>query len=356
MKAKQVIRAACCVIGMMLAACATAPTTPGTVVAPAGPATAQLANDVTNHIAKTGDEMAADAAVLSKVAASAGAIHTINAGQPAGPRTDGVENEAKLIQAVAGEPSAADKLAASERARIVAEGKADEIAKAYATAQTAAAIAAKELGETKTALATSEAALAKANADAAAEQATLAAKLQAHEDALKKAADARVAKVQDEARKAWMAKINYVLLGLGGLFLIAAVANAFLTNGLGLGKSGILAVGSAVAFTLDYALNQTWFQYVVIGAVVVTIIGAGAWAYLEWKAHKALGAAEVVNDTAKKIVKQLDTTYEAATTEAKAVLDPVFDNLSKAMDKTEKNAVHLLRAEANIQPASPPAS
>ncbi len=186
---------------------------PAPIVAPAGPASQAVGPAIT----AVGAE---HAAALSKIAASAGAIREINAGQPEGPRTDGVANETDLIQELAGQPKPEDQLAASERARIVAEGKADEIAKAYAKATSEAA-------QQRAKADAATAALEQARAAAAAEQASLQAKYQAEINRLVAEANARVAaavkEAQDKARAEQRRMITLLTFGIGALLIAGGV-------------------------------------------------------------------------------------------------------------------------------------
>jgi hypothetical protein len=328
------------IIGLLLTSCTpTKPVPP--VVAPVGPAT-QAVVPATADVIETKDS------ILSKVSASAGVIRVFTSLQPT-PVMQGVTNEATLIQTLAGVPRAVDDAEALKRKLVIQAGDLNQISAAYDTAQTAAQAANGRADK-------AEADLKAAQAAATVEQGKLQAKFQKAFDDQQAAADARVAKVQDDARKAWMNKVNYVLLGLGALLILAAVANAWLTDGAQLAKSGILAVGAGLCFGMDYTLNQEWFKYVAIGATVITVLGAALWAYLQWKEHKAVKAAAVVATTAQKVVTALDAHYEAATPAVKAVLDPVFNSLGNAMDAAEKDAVKLLRYQGTVSQPSQPVS
>ena len=252
-----------------------------------------------------------------------------------------------LQQTIAGPARPADEADALKRKLAVQSGDLTKIKTAYATAQTDAQKANDRADK-------AEADLKTAQAKAATEQANAAAVLQKQIDKIQTDADARVKQVQDAERKAWLSKLNYVLLGMGALLILAGVATAWLTGGADLAKSLILAAGGALCFGLDYTLNQPWFQYVAIGSVVLTVIGTGVWAYIEWRDHKADKVAAVVDTSAQKVVATLDTAYESATPEIKAVLDPIFSKLGNNMDAAEKDAIKLLRYKATVTaPAAP---
>lgn len=307
---------------------------PVTVIAPVGPAVAAVKPATDATLVEKNSQ-------LSRVSASAGVIEDVNATQPPGAATEGVKNEAGLIKAIAGPSSPEDEAKALQRKNTVLSGDLSKIKDLYVTANTEAR-AQKDRADK------AEAALRDAQAAAATEQAANAEKLKAQIKAINDAADARVQAVKDEERKAWMRQLNWVLLGLGSLLILTSVANAWLTSGTGLAKSGILAGGAALCFGLDYVLNSQWFVYVAIGSVILTVLGVGIWAYLEYKAHLKDKAALTVDTAAQKVVKTLDAAYESATPEAKALLDPVFATLGNDMDAAEKAAIHALRFKANV--------
>lgn len=267
------------------------------VVAPTGPATAAAAVAVMNEQAAAAAQAAAQAAVLSKIAASAGAITEINSGQPPGPRTDGVANEAGIIVALTGEPVSADRFAASERARIVAEGKAAEIAQAYATATSEAAQLKAQVNATQAALAAAQAALANAQQAAAAEQANLKAKYQAALDQLAKEGNERVAAAikagEDKARAEMNHWVTIIFFGFSALFiaggiviLLTAVSipmfgpkAGFAIIGAGLGLS---AVGIAINQIQNFLYNHPW---IVGSAVAACLIAAAVAGGMIWSNH-----------------------------------------------------------------------
>lgn len=230
-----------------------------TVVAPSGPATQAQDSAITDHLARLDAALSQTGAAFSRVSASAGAIQTINAGQPAGARTTGVTGEASLIQAVAGQPTEADRMEASERARIVAEGKAEDIAKQYASAQTAALQAQKALGDTQLALTASNAALVKAKADAQIEQAKATTALQARIDAIQKQANDQVKAAQDKASAESRKLITWIFFGGGALLFAGGLAILFFASSIPMfgPKAGVAvsAAGAGLIF-IGMVLNE----------------------------------------------------------------------------------------------------
>jgi hypothetical protein len=337
------------VAALLLSGCALFKSTPPTVtvVAPAGPATEKQGAVIDEHLTKLLAATDAASSALSKASASASAISTINGGQPAGPRTDGVANEAKLIQTVAGEPSAADKLAAAERARIVAEGKADEIAKAYAKADSAALQANKELVDTKTALAASNAALAAAKAQAEAEQATLTAKLQAHENQLAADADARVkaaeAKAAADARRlqTWIYSGGGAALVALGIFVMV-FASSFPMFGP---KAGLSLIGSGLGLI---AIGQLLAElerhpWVIWAGVTVAICGLVAAVALIYSNHAH--AQDIVKGQVNPLLDEAKLKAEGLLAKAKAEADKLIAE--------EKAKLGIGSSPAPVPPAAP---
>lgn len=241
------------------------------VVAPAGPATAA----VDPAVKKDQD---AHAAALSKISAAAGNIVVLNTGQPTGPKTDGVNNEAVLIVDLAGQPTAADRLAASERARIVAEGDAAKIAAAYAKATTEADVLKADAKRAKDDLATAQ--------DAAkAEQAAQAAKFQDAFNKQAKDANDRILAIQREAEQRAKAEqtkwVTIIFFGVGALFIAGGIVvlvtaasvpmfgpkAGFGIIGAGVGLSG---VGIVINQVQNFLFNHPW----VVGTGVFICIAA----------------------------------------------------------------------------------
>lgn len=321
-----------------------------TVVVPVGPAQVKLDDTYKLRI----DGLVKEVEVMRGVMVNAaGKVYGTGKGLESvapSPGKDAAVAENNLAKEVLPPPTAEDQLSAEKRVNSIITGQLDEAKALYGQALDEG----KALNNQISALTTSNTSLRgqivnlsqlavdERTAHAKDMQTALAAK------------DKEIAAAKDEVRKSFMNKLNYVLLGLGGLLILAAVANAWLTGGAGLGKSAILAAGGALCFGLDYVLNAAWFVYVAIGSVILAVIGVSIYLYLEWKDRQKAKAALVVNATSGKIVKQLDSTYEAATPEDKKVLDPIFAQLGNDMDAKEKSAVKLLRYEATtVQPSTP---
>lgn len=271
-----------------------------TVVAPAGPATQAQAGAIDDHITKVDLAGKAAVAALSKAAAAAGAIITINSGQPAGSLTEGVANEARLIEEIAGVPSEPDRLAAAERARIVAEGDLVKIAKAYAGAQEQAQKASKDLSDARASLDASNKALGEAKAAALAEQQGQKAKLQAALDQKDRDADARVAAAQAKAKADQRKLLTWIFfggaaaltaLGIAVLFLGAQVPMFGPKAGLALLAAGVglAALGTIINVVQNFAdQHPTAIWISLMGTMASAAIGLGI---MISNHHHALSAA-----------------------------------------------------------------
>jgi hypothetical protein len=258
---------------------------------------------VNDELKAAKEEVAAKGAALSKAAASAGAITTINDGQPPGPRTDGVKNEAGLISTVAGEPTPEDKAAAAVRAQVVAEGNAQKIAAAYATAQTEAQKAKDRADKAESDLATANTALAAVPQQIAdAIKAAQAAAQKKSDDAfaaVQRQADARVAAAESTARK-WQLAIFYgvgALLLAGGVVVLVAAVNVPMFGpraGFALmGAGGILiAVGVAVSAVETFIDQHPWIVGAGLGAVGLLVVGAVVLIYANHQHHVSSTATQ----------------------------------------------------------------
>jgi hypothetical protein len=317
------------------------------VVAPAGPAAAAVPPAVAS--ADT-----AHAAALSRIAAGASVIHSLNGAQPPSALTSGVEGEAAGITALAGQPSPADAAAAAQRELIVKSGDLARISAQY-VAQSG------ELSALNSRVAAAEQARDAALASAKSEQEASRAKYQAQFDQLAATANARVKAAQDEANNkvmanqvAWLnrtaascAALAVAAIGLGAIF---GGITALRTVGP---FAALLGLAALMAFGLAQIVGQWWFKWAVLSASGIGVAGCAWWV---WQ-HYELGtlAADLAKKSAaaqgvlQQVVPVLDTAYESADATAKTFLDDkVFAPLSAGMDKAGgdlKAVVHTVRAD-----------
>lgn len=183
-----------------------------------------------------------------------------------------------------------------------------------------------------------EKAAAEIKAAAEKERAEAAAKLQKQFDDMTKLIAAEKLKAQqaiDEARKAALQRLGWVLLGLATAFTVAGAGIAFVTKGLEWQRAAIAATFGGFCFGLYWTMNQPWFKWAVIG-VIVCAVGAGIWWLLKERDSAVRSKeADEAEDTLKRIIPVLD---ETAPTET-------ITKLSSAMNDSNKALVHELRAE-----------
>ena len=294
--------------------CAWGPCQPKPVqppVAPVGPvpnvATVPVTNDLTTQTA----DQAAKKAVLSKVSASAGAIDTINQGQPPGPRTDGVKGETVLIKTLTGPPTTEDQLAAEQRARIVAEGKADEIAKAYHQAQSDADAQKSRADKAESDLKTANDDLAKVPDRIAAAIKDAQAEAQKKSDAafaqVKADADRRVAEANSATRKLQLAiffGFGALLFAVGVVVLLTAAQVPMFGPKAGFGLmgagAGLIAIGVVVSEVQNFIDQHPWIIGAGLGLVGALVVAAAALMFANHHHHLASLSASPATATPAK--------------------------------------------------------
>lgn len=281
---------------------------PQTIVAPTGQATQQAAAAVNQQQQATTTATAATTAALSQAAAAASNIGQFNQANPASPQKDGINGEVQNIKAVTGEPSAADKIAAAERARTVAEGNSATIAKMYEDSKATAAAAGQQLVDARAALEAANRKITATQMAASEEQKTLAAKFQGQIDKVQSDADARVQAAEDKAKKDERRLQFWIFVGGGaacislGIFVIVFASSLPMFGpkaggGLILAGLGLIATGKA----LDFIESHPWIVYTGLGLSAACAIAAIALIYanhhhareaLAAKAAPLLAAAE----------------------------------------------------------------
>lgn len=254
------------------------------VVAPAGDAAKAVPGAIEA-------ERAASAGKLSKVAASAESVLAINDTQPPGVRTQGVRAEAELILRTAGQPAAEDRIVALERARIVAEGKVEEITKAYSMATTASDLATARA-------AAAQKALDNALTAAAIEQEAQRARLQAELTRITAEANERVAaatrRAQEEAR-AWQRKlITIITFGFGALLIAGGCVVQFTAASIPMfgPKAGMILIGAGGALVVlgiiitqvqDFLDDHPWVTGAFLIATALAVVASVALMYANHK-------------------------------------------------------------------------
>lgn len=286
----------------------------------------------------------------SKAAAQVGSIAIVNTNQPAGPVTEIVQREAALAMTNLPPADLVEALAAEKRRSALLSGQVEEGRKLYTAAQTESermkAEAAKLKTDTAAAVAEKEAAVKRHDAAQAAladadlkreaqlklNEATNQAKL----DAANKKADEAVRKAYEENQKT----IVWILVGIGGLCILAGFGLAIATQGTSLVRSGIAVACGSVCFGLAKVISHPWFNTVFVLSLVLLAACGGAYMWYEWKCNRELKEGKVIREAAEQMVQVIDDHGVAST---KGELTPAGRALSGKMDKAHKSAIRKLR-------------
>lgn len=321
------------IICLILAGCETNP--PSVVVTPTGPATAaQIAAQQA-----TIDELKAKDAALTQASQNAaggvwGGIEA-NTYNPDGLPKEAVAAQLAEAASALPEPTADQKLEkANQNARILAgELAAVKTEMGQAITENQALRAKVDAADARVAAA--EAAQSKAEAAAVREREQAAAKLQAQFASMTK----QIQAAKDEARKAALQRLGYVLLGLGAILTLAGAAIAFVTKGLEWERSAIAATFGGLCFSLYWSMNQWWFKWLVIGVVVLGVAAGVWWLIRERKITVRQNEADEAEDTLKRVIAAVDKLGDGATVaQVKAAMGDLMNDNNKAL-------VHELRAE-----------
>lgn len=339
------------VFGVFLAFCLAGCKTVPTVAVPAAPASAT--GLVADSLAQLN---AGHEATLGRIKASADVIVTYNAQAPDSPQKNVIAAEAGVIIQNTGTKTVvpeAERVAAAERAKAVAEGN---------------AALAKELYHQT----------ADANAKLIAENAQNKAKVDAEIAALQKKMDDNQAanqKIIDDLKETnrkqaeagmqkqfWaitLASLAFIGLGIGFVALSPNPLGSVM-KGAPFVVCGILGLGLAQLITN---------RYFIPGCIITGVCIIAAWIIYVWHANndklsvkiladKAQQTAEALaaqSGTLKKIVEAGDKVYDDAVSTADStgvnVMERMFSLLTSKMDKQEKDIVHASRISAPI-PAS----
>lgn len=161
------------------------------------------------------------------------------------------------------------------------------------------------------------------------------------EERSRAAADVAAAKRAAED-KALGQQVLYLNLAGGAFALGFGLCVAF--GGVALLRAGAWVLGllSLFAFGLAQIVAAWWFKWAVLGT---GLAGAGAFAWYCFKHRSLQAGVDKLTPVVRQVVTVLDTAYDALSADGKALLDShVFDPLSKAMDKADKQVVREVRA------------
>jgi len=162
----------------------------------------------------------------------------------------------------------------------------------------------------------------------------------------------RVEQARDEQRKSMLAKLGYVLLGLGALFVLVGAFQTYATVQAGdLTPKGFLkplvwAGSAAFCFTCYWTINQPWFKWLVIIGSGLIVVAIGLFLYSEWREAKERKAGKVrsqeadeAEQTLHQMISVIDQLPETAT------LADLQEALRKKMNDPNKALVLELKAE-----------
>lgn len=293
-----------------------------------------------------------DALKLSSAKASAqiGSANIANTNQPPGPATQVVDRETKLAMTNLPPQDVTEALEAARRRLALMENRIADADALYKTASTEAERMKTEMAQLKDETekarvegeaqrqkaAAAQAALVAAEKQQAAELEKNRAANQAKLDEANKKADAAVQKAYEENQKT----IVWILVGIGGLCILAGIGLAIATQGTSLVRSGIAVACGGVCFGLAKVISHPWFNTVFIASLVLLAVCGGAYMWYEWKCSRELKEGKVIKETAEQLVQVMDAHGVAVT---KGEVTPVGAELRGKMDKAHKLAIRKLR-------------
>ncbi|MDX2187815.1 MAG: hypothetical protein SFV32_12840 [Opitutaceae bacterium] len=284
-----------------------------------------------------------------------------NLGNPDGVPKVTVANELSVARAANGQatPDPEAALAAAERRRLLAEGKAEEARQAYDSATRRAVEAGKALAEAQ----------AKAEAELTGLRETInrmereAQKANIAWQAERKAWEEERRRIQDEAnRRVQMLQVR-ILNILGAVGLVAGGA-CMAIGGIAALRAGgwIAGVGGVACLGLAQLVSLWWFKFACGGALLLLLggIGVSAWlgkrkeaaaALIKAKADEAAALLNKFKGVTRAVVPVLDDLYYAEDKDGQERLDKqVFDRLKDQMTEEERQLVHNVRGELSVKP------
>jgi hypothetical protein len=273
---------------LLLAGCWQTPVPPPPKPTPLAPAIDAAAEAATANInASTAKDQA-----TAKAVANIQTAETANAKQPAGPQTETVAGELGLAKRNLATPAdPAELLAGEQRARALAEGRADEARRLYADAASKADAQVAKIAQLEARADAAEKAAAEAllKADAS---------IRAEQVRLKAEYDAGLAAARLEAEADQRRLIGWIFYGGGALCIAAAAGCLFLASyvpqlgprvALAIGAAGLALIGTGVA--INQALSHPWIIWAGLGLVLVLVTAAAALIYANNHHHTSTPAS-----------------------------------------------------------------
>lgn len=282
----------------------------------------------------------------SSVSANIETARKANATQPETPASVTVESELNLAsKKLATPPDPAELLAGEQRARAIAEGRADEARKLYAEAASQANADAKARSAAESAL---KAALEKQESDAKKYVSDLAALKLQHREELEAA---RNEVMKDQVR--WLNRAGAACAVLA----ILTVGIPFWLGGLAVFKKALplailFGLGALGSFGLAQIVGLWYFKWCALAVCAGVAVITGVWVWRHAKQGDLAEAAQNKADSLKSalgpIVSTFDDLYDNADEKLKASLDSAFSKIKNMMTADARATVHQIRAEDSV--------
>jgi hypothetical protein len=261
-----------------------------TLINPAGPKNAALIASLQTQVTDLKGQVAAKDTLLGSVAGNVYGVHQGAEHIEAGKGKDIVVAEADLAASKTGPASPAEQAAADARIIATLKGDLAEQKRLYGVAIAEGTQLKQTIDAHTSAITARDSEIAQLKTAQAAEQAdakvNLDRTLKANADALQAANDAHAKNLQ-----AWASRL---LIGLGIATVIGCGALIFLTGISALAKAVPGALGGLLLIGAGIIVGQSWFLYVVGGALVLLLIGGilvGRHLYLTGQIETKLRAA-----------------------------------------------------------------
>lgn len=159
----------------------------------------------------------------------------------------------------------------------------------------------------------------------------------------------KVERARDEQRKAMLTKLGYALLGLGVAGFLVGGATLYFSKGAEWQRAAIAGLVGSCAFTLYWALFQSWFKYLIWGCAAI-VTAAVVWLLYreaaQAKERRELKQRSVEADEAEDTLNRTIRTIDSAPPDAPIkALTEKNGLLSSAFDAPNKALIHELKAE-----------
>jgi hypothetical protein len=163
------------------------------------------------------------------------------------------------------------------------------------------------------------------------------------------AAEAKAKAAKEEAYKERQNLLVRILIGIGGLCILAGIGLVIATSGASAWRSGIAVFCGMLCFGLAKVLSHPWFNIVFVVAIVLVVVAAGIYLWRERKHHTEAKALEKVVMVAEN--KRMIRDAEGHFTEFGAELRAVMDDAHKQVIKGLRKQVEVNKAKDELRAA-----